>query len=244
MNDQATLPTAILFDLDDTIISAHGNQGDAWRQVLETFAGHDAIGDHGHLHDRVVASAQWFWSDPDRHRVGRHDIRQARREIVGRAFAEIELTHDELAHAIADAFSDHRERAMNPFPGAIETLDRLRDLGVGMALVTNGGAEGQRAKIDRFDLAHRFDHILIEGEFGVGKPDPSVFLHLMEQLDSTPETTWVVGDNLEWEVIAPQRLGIHAIWCDAYGKGLPEDSDVKPDRIIQALPELLKPAGR
>lgn len=244
MSNQVALPKAILFDLDDTIISAHGGQGDAWRQVLETFADHDAIEDHNHLHDRVVASAQWFWSDTERHKVGRHNIRQARRDIVTRAFAEIELTHDDLAHTIADAFSDHREQAMNPFPGAIETLDRLRDLEVGMALVTNGGAQGQRAKIERFDLAHRFDHILIEGEFGVGKPDPSVFLHLMEQLGSTSDTTWVVGDNLEWEVVAPQRLGIHAIWCDAYGKGLPEGSDVKPDRIIQALPELLEPVGQ
>ena len=230
------LPKAILFDLDDTIISAHGGQGDAWRQVLERFRGHQAIEDHDHLHERVVSAARWFWSDNERHRVGRRDI-------VARAFAQIEIDHDGLSHTIADAFSDHRETAMAPFPGAIETIDILRQEGVALALVTNGGAAGQRAKIERFDLTHRFDHILIEGEFGQGKPEPAVFLHLMERLESTPDTTWVVGDNLEWEVVAPQRLGIHAIWCDAYGVGLPEGSDVKPDRIIQALPELLEPDG-
>ena len=235
------LPKAILLDLDDTIIQAHGAQGDAWRQVLQAFADHDAIDDHDRLHDHVVASARTFWSDPERHRIGRHDIRQARRTIVLQAFTAIELDHQDLAHTIADAFSDHREAAMKPFPGAIETIDELRRLGVALGLVTNGGAEGQRAKVERFALTHRFDHILIEGEFGTGKPDPAVFLHLMERLDSTPATTWVVGDNLEWEVVAPQKLGIHAIWCDAYAKGLPEDSDIRPDRIIQALPELLEP---
>ena len=235
------LPKAILLDLDDTIISAHGNQGDAWRQVLAGFEGHEAVADHERLHDHVLAAAQWFWSDTDRHRIGRHDIRKARRDIVARAFAQIELDHDELCHTIADAFSDHREAAMQLFPGALDTLDRLRQEGVALALVTNGGAQGQRAKIERFDLAHRFDHILIEGEFGKGKPEPEVYLHLMERLDSGPDTTWVVGDNLEWEVAAPQRLGIHAIWCDPYAKGLPEGSAIKPDRIIQALPELLEP---
>jgi hypothetical protein len=41
----------------------------------------------------------------------------------------------------------------------------------------------------------------------------------------------MVGDNLEWEVVSPQRLGIHAIWHDGYGVGLPADSPIRPDRI-------------
>ncbi len=51
--------------------------------------------------------------------------------------------------------------------------------------------------------------------------------------------TWMIGDNLEWEVEAPQRLGIYAIWMDVHGDGLPEGSTVKPDRIIRSLTELV-----
>jgi putative hydrolase of the HAD superfamily len=50
----------------------------------------------------------------------------------------------------------------------------------------------------------------------------------------------MVGDNLEWEIVAPQRLGIHAIWHDGYGVGLPPDCPVRPDRIIRRLSELLR----
>jgi len=50
---------------------------------------------------------------------------------------------------------------------------------------------------------------------------------------------WIVGDDLEWEVAAPQRLGLHAIWHDAWGRGLPAGSAVVPDRIIRGLGELL-----
>jgi putative hydrolase of the HAD superfamily len=49
----------------------------------------------------------------------------------------------------------------------------------------------------------------------------------------------MIGDNLEWEVVAPQRLGIYAIWIDTHGEGLPPDSVIKPDRIIRSLTELL-----
>ena len=61
----------------------------------------------------------------------------------------------------------------------------------------------------------------------------------MTALGVAAHETWMVGDNLEWEIVAPQRLGIHAIWHDGYGTGLPEGCPVRPDRIIRTLPELL-----
>ena len=233
-------PAAILFDLDETIISAHGRQGEAWAELLAEFA--DAFGDHGHpaVHGAIVATARDFWADAERHRVARQDIRGARREIVRLALVPLGLDDPVLHRTLGDAFSDRREAAAHVFPGAVETLEELRARAIPLALVTNGAGPVQRAKIDRFDLARHFDHILIEGEFGRGKPEPEVFHHLMAALGTGPDETWVVGDNLEWEVAAPQRLGMHAIWCDAHRQGLPEDSPVRPDRIIHALPELLE----
>ncbi len=93
--------------------------------------------------------------------------------------------------------------------------------------------------IERFELAHRFDHIQIEGEHGFGKPEERAYLHAMQALGVEPHEAWMVGDHLEWEVAAPQRLGIFAIWHDALGRGLPAGSPVKPDRIIRSLSELL-----
>ena len=61
----------------------------------------------------------------------------------------------------------------------------------------------------------------------------------MEKLGVGPHETWMVGDNLEWEISAPQRLGIYAIWYDGYAAGLPPDCPIRPDRIIRSLPELL-----
>ena len=112
-------------------------------------------------------------------------------------------------------------------------------MGVPLALLTNGNKTSQRGKINRFNLEPHFDCILVEEEFGLGKPDERVYLHALEQLGSQPSDAWIVGDNLEWEVAAPQRLGITAIWHDFAGKGLPEGTDVRPDRVIRSLPELL-----
>jgi putative hydrolase of the HAD superfamily len=129
------------------------------------------------------------------------------------------------------------------FPGAHDAIDRLKALGVKLALLTNGAALTQRAKVERFALTHRFDHIQIEGEHGFGKPEERAYLHAMDALGVKAADTWMIGDNLQWEVEAPQRLGIYAIWIDTHGEGLPPDSPIKPDRIIRSLTELL-PAER
>jgi len=116
----------------------------------------------------------------------------------------------------------------------------FRGVGVRLALVTNGAAAPQRAKVRRFALEHRFDHIQIEGEHGFGKPEDAAYAHALKSLGVAAHEAWMVGDNLEWEVVAPQRLGIYAIWYDGYGIGLPPGSPIRPDRIIRALPELLE----
>ena len=60
----------------------------------------------------------------------------------------------------------------------------------------------------------------------------------MAALGSEPADTWCVGDNLEWEVAAPQRLGIYSVGVDPTGVGPPVGSSVTPDRIVASIAEL------
>ena len=233
------LPHAILFDLDDTIIDDSSNVTEGWLRAVESEA--RVLGDIAAA-DVVAAVHEvrtWYWSDPERHRAGRADLRAASTWILGEALSRFGVTDGELARRIAHRYRDLREGARSLLPGAIETLERVRTLGIGAALLTNGDSAGQRAKIVQFDLARHFDYICIEGEFGCGKPDERVYRSALEALDCAPERTWMVGDNLEWDVAAPMRLGITGIWHDRFRTGLPESSPVQPDRIVFGVGELL-----
>ena len=234
-----SLPKGILFDLDDTILSAYGKSDVAWRKVVQTFVPRVAPGSVDELAQRINEVAREFWADAARHKEWRLKLDEARREIVRRACASLELPPDLIA-AMADRFTRLRDEEMALFPGAGETLDELQARGVRLALITNGSSEVQRAKITRFALAHRFEHIQIEGEHGFGKPEELAYRHALSALALEPDEVWMVGDNLEWEVAAPQRLGIFAIWHDGHDEGLPAGTAIKPDRIIRRLPELLE----
>jgi putative hydrolase of the HAD superfamily len=234
------LPKAILCDLDDTILGDSENADACWQRICARYALRIEGLTPETLLTAIDASRRWFWGDPERHRRGRLHLEQARREIVTGALRWLGIEAPVVANEIADAYTVERAGTVQPVPGAIETLRSLRDQGVRLALITNGSTEVQRGKIERFGLVSLFDCILIEGEFGVGKPDPRVYRHTLDQLNVSPEETWMVGDNVEWDVAAPQRLGIVGIWLDIAGSGLPASSPVRPDRIIRTLSDLLE----
>jgi putative hydrolase of the HAD superfamily len=243
IGSMAGLPRAILFDLDETLIS-FGKRPLLLREVAEEFA--DALSPFhpAEVGEAVEAHMRWFWSDEARHRQWRFRLEAARIECITQAFAKLAPSAPgataDAARAFAVRFHAYREAQARFFPGAIEAVDELKVRGVKLALVTNGEAQAQRAKVDRFDLARRFDHVQIEGEAGFGKPEERAYLHAMQALDVQAHETWMVGDNLEWEVAAPQRLGIYAIWHDHLGTGLPPETPVRPDRIIRSIGELVQ----
>lgn len=236
------LPRAMLIDMDDTILSAYGRPEIAWNTIAGEFAEELAPLPPQEVATAVLAYARQFWSTAGAE--WRMKLGEARRLTVRGGFAALaagghRALSDDLADRLANRFTTYREEAIFVFPGAHDAIDAFRARGVKLALVTNGAADMQRAKVERFELAHRFDHIQIEGEHGFGKPEERAYRHAMETLGVTPEDTWMIGDNLEWEVVTPQRLGIYAVWIDVHGDGLPEGSTVRPDRIIRSLTELV-----
>jgi putative hydrolase of the HAD superfamily len=147
----------------------------------------------------------------------------------------------EAAERIAGDYRARRDVLLEPFADAVETVEWLRASGCRLALLTNGAADAQRGKVDRFDLARLFDLVLIEGELGYGKPDPRIYRRALDGLGARADEAWMVGDNLEWDVAQPQRMGIRGVWIDRWGRGAPAERGVRPDRVIGRLAELRHP---
>jgi putative hydrolase of the HAD superfamily len=187
----------------------------------------------------LLDSRQWFWSDPERHRRERVDMLGAWTKIAARALESCGAADPRTAAAIAAIYAERRRAAWRLFPEAAGFLTRLRERRVPLALVTNGDARQQRDKIARHDLARWFDVILIEGEMGYGKPDEKVYREALRQLGVAAVDAWMVGDHLEFDVGAPQRLGLRGVWVDRAGAGLPVNADVAPHRVVRDLSEML-----
>ena len=74
----------------------------------------------------------------------------------------------------------------------------------------------------------------------LGKPNPAYFAAACEALDADPGMTWMVGDDLETDVVGAQGVGMRTILVRT-GKFRPdpvERAERKPDGIISSIAHL------
>ena len=233
------LPKAIFFDLDDTLLRCNITLELAWKKACEISVRETKTFKSDELLHQIDIVREWYWLDPERHRLGRLNLLDARTAIVRMALQKLSCDDQKIADNIAAKYTLLTEGAMGLFPNTEDTLGLLVKKRVKMALLTNGAGEVQWEKIKRFGLDRYFPVCLIEGELGFGKPDRRVFEMALNKLAVTPQQTWMVGDDLERDISGAQTSGIFSIWFNYREEGLPEDAKVKPDRTINNLNELL-----
>jgi len=74
----------------------------------------------------------------------------------------------------------------------------------------------------------------------LGKPSPEYFAAALEAIDADPELAWMVGDDIEGDMVGAQRYGMRTVLVRT-GKFRPDDveqSGVVPDGILSSVAQL------
>jgi putative hydrolase of the HAD superfamily len=229
----------LLLDLDDTILDNRSGVSAAWDFVAELLAPPHGLRAEA-VREEIDRVTDWFWSDSERHRVGRLDLLAARRVILGRVLEALGVDDPPLVDRAAAAYQEHRFSSLCLEDRALETLAALRAQVGTLGLLTNGASAAQRAKIDRFDLWRWFDHVQIEGELGVGKPEADAYQHAIRSLGASPQETLMAGDDFECDVLGSLGAGLHAAWVDAHGRGRPQRPAPRDFHVVPSIRELLE----
>ena len=105
-------------------------------------------------------------------------------EAVPEAWRHYQLHYDRLNGLHAEVF-----------PGVVEALQRLRDLGVPTACLTNKPTAFAEQLLQRKGLRGHFLHVFGGDAFERKKPDPLPLLKTCEALRREPAATLMVGDS-------------------------------------------------
>lgn len=248
------LPKAILFDLDDTLVNISDTIAPSWSAVCSRFS--------GELED--VAFEQLLSASRDVRlalqegglsgKEGGETLPKDSSPYVGTAWMILRRVGKEdrgIAEQMASAFIEERARRTDAFPGVRETLRKVKPSGVKTALLTIGTKVKREELLKRVGLLEYFDCILTKEDLGFGKPDERIYRLALDKLGVEPNEAWMVGDSLEWDVDAPQKIGITGIWVvwpaskfanmrDLPSERLPQFIQVRPDRIICHVRELVE----
>jgi HAD superfamily hydrolase (TIGR01458 family) len=74
----------------------------------------------------------------------------------------------------------------------------------------------------------------------LGKPSAAFFGAALEALDADPELTWIVGDDLDGDIVGGQKHGMRTVLVRT-GKFRPDEveaSGVLPDGIVSSIAQL------
>ncbi len=80
----------------------------------------------------------------------------------------------------------------------------------------------------------------------IGKPEPTMYRQAMERFHADPETTAMLGDRLETDVLGGQRAGIGTILVlsGATRREMLNHSDVQPDLVFEDIAALAEELER
>ncbi|MBK5220170.1 MAG: HAD family hydrolase [Thermoleophilia bacterium] len=160
------------------------------------------------------------------------------------AFAEIAAGDQALYERIETVF--HRiyveqQQQIRPFPGALETLRRLRDAGQAIGVATSKARIRLDLEAERTGIGELLDVSISGDEVRVAKPDPESVAAAIRRLDVDPAATLYVGDGPN-DVHAARGAGAISV-AVTFGFHPAEARAAGPDHVIDDLAELVELAG-
>ena len=121
-----------------------------------------------------------------------------------------------LGEAIYEALRIRIPNSRELFDDTLSTLTALKQRGYILGVVTNrhyGGAPFYEdlqimGLLDYFE----YEHMAISADLGIRKPNPDIFLHVLNRLNVHPEEAAMVGDSLKADILGAKMLKMLAIW--------------------------------
>ena len=162
-----------------------------------------------------------------------HDVSELRVQVLKTALLRTGYGTEEaerLARAGFEVFLASRH-SIEYYEHAVEVLRTLRRRYV-IGVLTNGNAD-----VRRLDIGPFFHFAIQAGELGSSKPEPAMFEEAMRRMRLRPGEIVHVGDHLENDVAAAQRLGWYTVWVNRERAPRPAET-AAADGEISCLSEL------
>jgi phosphoglycolate phosphatase len=212
---------SLLFDLDGTLVDT---APDLWQTM-----------------NHVLGTVGYPLLDLDqvRHLVGNGARFLLARGMYGLS-AEAPENRPEFEEAVQlflAHYKVHLTDNSRPYPGCIELLERLKNQGFRLAVVTNKPEDMANKMLANLKMDHFFEQVVGGNTLSQRKPHPLPLLHTLEKMETPPELGVMVGDS-ETDSNAARAAGCGLILVSfGYNRGIPV-SQHKPDRIIDRFTEL------
>lgn len=183
---------AALFDLDGTLVNSAEDLGRATASVLESYG----------------VEAKWTKEDYISF------VGNGARKLLDRAF-EHKLSDEELTKALELFQEKYNEMLLDNayvYDGVREALDKIREMGVKLAVVTNKPHKCAVKMVETLFGKDYFNVIIGATEDVAKKPDPYTANLALKKLDCPPGEAIFFGDS-DVDIYTAKNAGIESVGC-------------------------------
>ncbi|MEW6314408.1 MAG: phosphoglycolate phosphatase [Pseudomonadota bacterium] len=220
MHKSFPLPVkAVMIDLDGTLLDTAGDLAEAANRMLQDLG----------LAQCEPATVRGY--------IGNGVERLVKRCLTGDWQAEPDAAL--LARAMP-IFREHYDATLTlttrPYPGVMEGLKALRDMGVPLAVITNKAERFTLPLLKQLGLSGYFGLVLSGDSLPKKKPDPLPLTHACRHFGIAPAEMLLIGDS-ENDTQAARAAGC-PVFCVPYGyNGGRDVAKLKPDAVVTDLLE-------
>lgn len=123
--------------------------------------------------------------------------------------------------------------------GAKVLLDYLKGRSYRLHIISNGFKEVQFKKMKSAGIDSYFEEVVLSDEIGVNKPHPDIFKYALEKTSSSRDTSLMIGDNYDADILGAMRSGIDQIYFNPFQKHIPDEHPTYEVRILSEIHDIL-----
>ncbi|WP_428035938.1 haloacid dehalogenase type II [Amphritea sp.] len=126
---------------------------------------------------------------------------------------------------------------LEAYADVIPGIESLRAQGHRCVAFSNGPADKVKALLANAGVLELLDDVISVDEIKRYKPDPAVYLHLLQRTASRAGNTWLISSNA-WDVMGARHAGLNAAWVQRDPAAVFDFWDISPDKTVQTLQNL------
>jgi putative hydrolase of the HAD superfamily len=222
---------AVLFDLGDTLVKTWIPEVTC-QSVLASLGVDRSIEE---LEKAIAKTEEEFKESNYRSRYGEISYTEYWERWDAQVLTYLGVSGEEnLAKQVKTRWYDHANCVA--YPDAVVTLNRLKQMGLKLGLISTAYEEDIDAVLEKAGIAKGlFDVVVGANTIKKEKPHPDVFRHALSKLSVEPDEAIFIGDHIDNDYRGARAVGIHALLIEREDRSTDDTSNLERVRSLQEI---------